>query len=628
MTLHTTPLGSWWGRVLFVDVGSGDSHEEALDWDAARDFIGGRGLGAYYLFKNLAAGTDPLSTDNLLIFAGGPLSGTSCPGSARAAVVTKSPQSGIYTFGITGGELGPALKRSGYDVIILTGRAEKPVYVEVGPSGARLRDASHLWGLDTQITQELIKSERRGEDLAMTCIGQGGERLVPYACLINERRALGRGGAGAVMGSKNVKALVIKKDGPTPPLADPEAFREAARSATAQCRTNPFTSGPLKAYGSVGTVAVTVNGSIMPADNWQRMTPVEQGKNLFGDVLRERYLVKDVASGEPCTTKCSKLTVVRDGPYAGAFSEGPEYETVYSLGTACGIFDLAPIIQADMMCDLYGIDTMSVGVTIAFAMECYEKGLLTREDTDGIDLRFGNADAMVKLVHDAAFRQGFGAKIALGSRELAAEIGHGSEAFAMHTKGVEVGGYDPRGAKGMALVYGCGPRGGCHHAGGYTVTLEFTDPEIDRYADSGKVPIVLMTRNRRAAAADSGGTCAFLTIGMDNDVLTKMLSAATGNPLTGPDMMLVGERISMLERVLNVREGLRAADDVIPRRLTEESVPDGPTAGHTVDFDLMRREFYEAGELDPVTSLPTKAKLAKMNLSWVLDDPVVAGIAG
>ena len=626
--MEATPRGSWWGRILFVDVGTGETREEALDWDAARDFIGGRGLGAYYLFKHLVPGTDPLSPDNPLIFAGSPMSGTSCPGSARGAVVTKSPQSGIYTFAITGGELGPALKRSGYDVIILTGKAEKPVYVEVGPDGAELRDASHLWGLDTQLTQELIKKERRGEDLAITCIGQGGERLVPYACLINERRALGRGGPGAVMGSKNVKALVIKKDGPAAPLADPVAFREAARNATFQCRDNPFTSGPLKTFGTVSTVAVTVNGAIMPADNWQRMTTVEEGKNLFGNVLREKFLVKDVASGEPCNIKCSKITVVKDGPFAGASTEGPEYETIYAFGTGCGIFDFAPIIQADVMCDLYGIDTMSVGVTIMFAMECYEKGLITKEDTGGIDLRFGNAEAMVKLVHDAAFRQGFGEKIARGCRALAAEIGQGSEAFAMHTKGVEVGGYDPRGAKGMALVYGCGPRGGCHHAGGYTVQLEFTNPDIDRYADSGKAPIVLMTRNRRAAAADSGGTCAFLTVGMDNDVLAGMLSAATGNPLTVQDMMLAGERISMLERVLNVREGLRAADDVIPRRLIEESVPDGPTAGHMVDWDLMHREFYQASELDPITSLPTKDKLAKMNLTWVLDDPVVAALAG
>lgn len=626
--METSPRGSWWGRVLFVDVGTGETREEELDWDAARDFIGGRGLGAYYLFKHMPAGTDPLSPENPLIFAGCPLSGTSCPGSARGVVVTKSPQSGLYTFAITGGELGPAVKRSGYDVIILTGRAETPVYVEVGPGGAELRDAAHLWGLDTQLTQELIKKERRGEDLAITCIGQGGERLVPYACLINERRALGRGGPGAVMGSKNVKALAIKKDGPAPPLGDPAAFREAAREAVAQCRQNPFTAGPLKDFGTVSTVAVTVNGQIMPADNWQRMTTVEEGKNLFGNVLRERFLVKDVASGEPCSSKCSKITVVKEGPFAGASTEGPEYETIYSLGTGCGIFDFAPIIQADSMCDLYGIDTMSVGVTIAFAMECYEKGLLTKEDTGGLDLRFGNAEAMVKLVHDAAFRQGFGEKIAQGTRALTAEIGQGSEAFAMHTKGVEVGGYDPRGAKGMALVYGCGPRGGCHHAGGYTVTLEFTNPDIDRYADSGKVPIVTMTRNRRAAAADSGGTCAFLTIGMENDTLAAMIAAATGHPLTFPDMMLAGERISMLERVLNVREGLRAVDDIIPSRLIEEAVPEGSTAGHVVDWDLMCTEFYQAGELDPVTSLPTREKLAKMNLQWVLEDPAVAGIAG
>ncbi|MBC7294721.1 MAG: aldehyde ferredoxin oxidoreductase, partial [Thermoleophilia bacterium] len=206
------------------------------------------------------------------------------------------------------------------------------IYVEIGPQGARLRDATHLWGLDTQATQALIRAERRGEDIAITCIGPGGERLVPYACLINERRALGRGGAGAVMGAKNVKALVVDKGSESPPLADPARYRQAARLANEQCRRHPFTSGPLKAYGSVSTVAVTVNASIMPAFNWQRAVPVELGKNLFGDVLREKFLVKDVASGEPCTAKCSKLTVVKEGPYAGAFTEGPEYETVYALG--------------------------------------------------------------------------------------------------------------------------------------------------------------------------------------------------------------------------------------------------------------------------------------------------------
>jgi aldehyde:ferredoxin oxidoreductase len=623
---HPLPHGARWGKVLVVDVGNGETREEPLDGRAAADFLGGRGLGAYYLFQMLPAGTGALAPANPLIFATGPLSGTGAPGGARAAVVTKSPQTGLYLFCITGGELGPVMKRSGFDLIVLTGRSEEPVYVEVSGGKARIHKASHLWGLDTQAAQEYIRDELPGGDLAITCIGPAGERQVPYACLLNERRALGRGGAGAVMGSKNVKALVVRASEDTAPVADPARFKAAVRTLNEELRTNPFTSGPLKLHGSVSTVAVTLNTGIMPADNWQRSAVREEAAGLLGDALRERYLVKDTPCGTPCPSRCSKVTVVREGPYAGATTEGPEYETVYSLGTACGVFDLGAVIAADQLCDLLGVDTISVGVTIAFAMECFEKGLLTREDTDGLDLRFGNADAVLKLVHDAAYREGFGARIALGSRALAEEIGEGSEAFAMHAKGMEIGGYDPRGVKGMALVYGCGPRGGCHHAGGYTVTVELTDPKFDRFADTGKAPIALGTRNRRAAGADSAGTCAFLTVGMQDATLAEAIAAATGHEFTAPDIYLTGERINALERVINVREGLRPQDDTLPRRLREESVPDGPLAGHTVDFDLMRAELYAASGLDAGTGLPTAETLERLGLSWVADDPAVAAL--
>ena len=306
------------------------------------------------------------------------------------------------------------------------------------------------------------------------------------------------------------------------------------------------------------------------------------------------------------------MTVVREGPYAGAMSEGPEYETAYALGSSCGIFDLAPIIAADRLCDMLGMDTISVGVTIAFAMECFQKGLLTLEDTGGLDLSFGNADAVLQLIHDAAYLTGFGARIARGSRALAEEIGHDSEVFAMHAKGMEVGGYDPRGAKGMALVYACGPRGGCHHAGGYTVTAELTNPDVDRFADSGKAPIALGSRNRRAGGSDSAGTCAFLSNGMSDDSLAQLIAAATGQEFGPADIYLTGERVNTLERVINVREGLRAVDDVLPRRLCDEALTDGPLAGQTVDFDLMRAEFYQASGLDPVTTLPTAETRARL----------------
>jgi aldehyde:ferredoxin oxidoreductase len=625
--MGTSPSsGARWGKVLFIDVGSKEIHEEPLDLQAANDFVGGRGLGAYYLFKLLPAGTDPLAPENPMIFAAGPLSGTQAPGGARAAVVTKSPQTGLYLFCITGGLLGPAIKHSGYDVIVLTGRSENPVYIEIADGTAKLHKADHLWGLDTQATQEFIRKELRAGELAVTCIGPAGEHMVPYACLLNERRALGRGGAGAVMGSKNLKALVVRKGENAAPVADPEAFKAAVREVNEQLRTHPFTSGPLKMFGSMSTVAVTLNSGIMPADNWQRAATPEEAAGLLGDTLRANYLVKDEPCGIPCPSRCSKVTVVREGPYAGAMSEGPEYETAYALGTSCGIYDLGVVIAADQLCDQLGLDTISVGVTISFAMECFEKGLLTLEDTGGIDLRFGNAAALMQLIHDAAYQVGFGARIALGSRALSEQIGQGSEAFAMHAKGMEVGGYDPRGAKGMALVYGCGPRGGCHHAGGYTVTVELTNPDVDRFADTGKAPLTLGTRNRRAAGSDSAGTCAFLSIGMQDETLARLIAASTGMEFGAADIYLAGERINALERVINVREGLKPKDDTVPRRLIEDALTEGPLAGQTVDFDLMRSEFYAASGLDPVTSLPTAETRARLGLEWVVEDPAVADI--
>lgn len=614
-------------RVLVVDVGTGETREETLSAQMTRDFVGARGLGAYYLFKNLEPGTDPLDPRNPLIFGAGPLAGTTAPGGARASLVTKSPQTGIYLFSITGGRLGPALKRSGHDLVVLTGRAERPVYVELDGGRARVRDAEHLWGLDTQATQEVLRLELRDDEAAITCIGPAGERLVPSANLINERRALGRGGAGAVMGSKNVKALVVRWGDEVPPLADPTAFRAAARTAVRELRAHPFTSGPLKAFGSVSTVAVAAHAGILPADNWRRTASPEEAERLMGDELRDRYLVKDVPCGDPCPSRCSKITVVREGPYAGSMTEGPEYETVYSLGTACGVFDLATIIHADRLCDLYGIDSISVGVTIAFAMECAERGLLSEEDTCG-PLRFGDGEAVVRLVRDTAFREGLGARLAVGTRALAAEIGGGAGNFAMHAKGMELGGYDPRGAKGMALVYACGPRGGCHHAGGYTVAVELSDPDIDRFADTGKARLTLGTRDRRAGFADAAGTCAFLIVGLQDGTVADLVSAAAGFDYSPADLYLAGARINALERVINVREGLRPEDDSLPARLTGETVPEGPATGQKVDLALMRSEFYQESGLDPHTGLPTSETLERLGLTWVLDDPVVAGLKG
>ena len=315
----------------------------------------------------------------------------------------------------------------------------------------------------------------------------------------------------------------------------------------------------------MSTVAVTLNSGIMPADNWQRSASPEEAAGLLGDTLRDTFLVKDAPCGDPCPSRCSKVTVVREGPYAGATSEGPEYETVYALGSSCGIYDLAAVIAADQLCATCSASTRSRSASPSPSpWSASRSGLLTLEDTGGLDLRFGNAEAMVQLVHDAAFRRGLRRE----DRPAAAapwpsEIGHGSEAFAMHAKGMEVGGYDPRGAKGMALVYGCGPRGGCHHAGGYTVTAELTNPTSTASPTRGKAPITLGSRNRRAGAADSAG---HLRLPVHRHAGRHAGRADRRRPPVRPfsaaDMYLTGERVNTLERVINVREGLRAEDDV------------------------------------------------------------------
>ncbi|GAB4247100.1 MAG: aldehyde ferredoxin oxidoreductase family protein [Thermoleophilia bacterium] len=613
----------YWGKTLHLNVGTGESRIEPLDRSILRDFVGGRGLAAYLLFRYLPAGAHPLGPENVFVLAGGPLTGSSAPGSAHVALATKSPQTSLYLYSITGGDLGAALRMSGFDALVVSGHAEQPVFIDLRNGRATVRRASHLWGLDTFSTQEVLRREV-GPEAAVTCIGPAGEHLVPYANLINERRAFGRGGAGAVLGAKNVKAVVVHPSFDPPDPADPEAFLVSVRRSFRELRSHPFTSGPLKFYGSVSTVAVSANAGLLPVNNWQRVATPEEAEGLLGETLRERYLVKDVACGDPCPARCSKLTLVREGGLEGSHTEGPEYETIYSLGTACGVFDLAPIIEADRLCDSYGMDTISVGVTIAFAMECFERGLLTRAETEGLDLCFGDAETVLALVKEAAYRRGFGQKIAQGTRALAAEIGPEAESFAMHSKGMELGGYDPRGAKGMALVYGCGNRGGCHHAGGYTVAAELSDSALDRFADLGKTAVVVGTRNRRAAMADAAGTCAFLLVGLQDETVAELLNTTTGFGLTPADLYVVGDRINALERALNVREGMTPEDDSIPGRLVQQKLKQGPTADQLVNFGLMRQELYASSGIDPHTALHRRDALANLGLEWVLSDPMLS----
>jgi aldehyde:ferredoxin oxidoreductase len=524
---------------------------------------------------------------------------------------------GFYLFSIAGGHFGPELKKAGLDVLIVKGRAATPTYLFISNDRVDFMNAEAIWGMPTDYTQDFIKSQLKDKSMRITCIGPAGENLVPYAGLINEKRAAGRGGGGAVMGSKNLKAIAVKGVEQTK-LFDAGGFNEAVKNANQEVLENAVLK-TFSTYGSASMVEVMSESGILPTRNWQmvRSAAVEKITSRF---IRENYVVKDLACAGPCPVRCSKLTLVRDGVLAGQLSEGPEYETIYAFGSCCGIYDAPTIIAADAFCDRYGLDTISAGVSIAFAMECFEKSIISEEVTGGVRLKFGDSSIIMPLLHQIVYRTGFGDAVALGTKKMAEKFGGGSAEFAMQVKGMELGAYDPRGAKGMAAVFAFGPRGGCHHAGGFTVLAEVMSGKYDRFAEDGKAKLAIVTRNRRSAAHDSGGLCAFVGVGASDDTTVKMLTAATGLELVPADIYTIGERIACVERAFSVREGLVPTLDTLPRRLLEESASDGPNKGHRVDLSILKRQFYEEAEWDEITGLPKKEKLLKLGLDWVLKD--------
>ena len=605
------------GRVLRVDLTRNQFAVTEMSRTDRESFLGGRGLGALLLYRELPPKTDPLGEENLLIFSTGPLAATSAPCSSRFCLTTKSPLTGFYLSSISGGYFGPALRKAGIDVLVIKGRASRPTYLLVKEDGVEFRDASGLWGMATDHTQEFIRSEL-GDSVGITCIGPAGENLVPYACLINERRALGRGGGGAVMGSKNLKAVVVQGV-QKPPLGDEGRFRTAVKRAFDEIQKNPITSKTFPKYGSASWMTPLKEFGITPCKNWQISPPPEIEKITF-ESIRDDFVVKDMHCAPPCPIKCSKLTLVRQGQFAGLLTEGPEYETIYSFGSCCGIYDGSAIIAADDFCDRYGLDTISAGVSIAFAMECYERGLIDARVTEGMELSFGNNHVLLPLLHKIVYQKGFGRMLAQGTKRMAERLGKGSEAFAMHAKGMELGGYDPRGVKGMALVYACGSRGGCHHAGGFTVLAEVLSGKLDRFSDQGKAKLVKETRDRRSAAFDSGMLCAFAGAALSDGTIAEMISGASGHPFSAADIYTLGDRIGCVERAFNVREGLTPALDTLPGRLLNEVLSEGPNKGRKIDLPTLKKEFYQECGWDEVTGLPKKEKVSALGLNRILGE--------
>ena len=585
----------WMGKLLEVDLGSGAVRSRPLDVDMARLFLGGRGLGARLLWDLVGREVEPLSPDNALIFCTGPLTATGFQTSNRFSVSTKSPLTGTVLDANSGGFWGMPFKRTGYDALIVRGRAESPVYLEVTPAGATLHDASHLWGKTvSQTTEALGQGPRRN----VLCIGPAGENLVRFAAIMNDgTRSLGRGGPGAVMGSKNLKAIVVEGE-EKPGFADRERFRFIRYEVTKHLTASPLTSQALPRFGTAVVMNIVNAIGALPTRNFQQAR-FEGAEEISGEALTDSLLVKKTACWA-CPIACTRVT--RTSRQEG---EGPEYESLWALGAACGIADLEAIAEANYLCNDLGLDTISTGATIACAMELSERGI-----TEG-DLRFGHAELLNDTIRAIACRQGLGGELAEGSRRFAER--HGAAGYSMTVKGLEMPAYDPRGMQGQGLLYATSNRGACHMRGNMLGPEVLGLPKlIDRFQVRGKAGMVILHQNS-AAAVDSLVVCKFTSMAVAEEYYARALTSVSGIPYSTGDLIRAGERIWNLERLYNLREGFTRADDTLPRRLLEEPAPGGPSEGWVSHLPEMLDEYYRFRGWD-AQGVPSRHKLQELEL--------------
>jgi len=617
--------GGYSGKVLRVNLTEQNSTVEDLPEEIAKDFIGGAGFGIKYLFDEVKGGTDALGPDNKLIFASGPFSGTTIPCASRMAVTAKSPLTGAVGMALTGGYFPVELKFAGYDALIIEGKSETPTYVWIKDGEVKFRSAKKLWGMKTTDTQQIIKNELHDQNIRIACIGPAGENQIKIASIINEWRAVGRKGLGAVMGSKNLKAIAIRGTEEVA-VADKDKLKAARGEMTKAMKESPVLYPNFSKLGTAMVVDHTCAIGIFPTKNFTATGEYNPADKIGVEVQVTRNVGSEACYG--CPVACSQLKLAKTGPYAGVLTEGPEFETMYSYGGVTGVEDIDAIIAADRLADELGFDTISSGVTIAFAMELYEKGILTKEDTGGLELNFGNHEAMNTVLRQMAFREGIGDLLADGSRAAAERIGKGSEKYAMHVKGLELPAYDVRGAKAHGLNYATSFTG-ADHCRGYAFQEIFGIPvpyEVDRFAVEGKGKLTMWNQDIRTATTDAPTMCAFLldmaVVGIAAQNTASLMEAVTGLTYTPDEILQVGERINNLAHAFNVREGLTRADDTLPERLLTEPLKGGASKGHFIsreELDQMLDEYYSERGWDVETGVPTREKLEELGLGYVAD---------
>lgn len=592
-------MSGWFKKLLEVDLGKQKIEVKGVPEELLSKYLGGRGVGSKLLYDWISPYTDALSPENIIIISTGPLTATSAPTSGRFNLSTKSPLTGTIFPSNSGGMWGARFKRCGYDFLVIKGKAKDKVNLVIDGEKVYLEDATFLWGKNNFEVAELLKA-RYPTRASFLTIGVAGENQVLIASIMNDaRRALARGGVGAVMGSKNLKAIIVVEGNEKIGIANPEQMKFVTYESNKVLKQHPITSKALPEFGTSVLVNICNEAGIFPTRNFQE-GQFSEADEVSGEAIREKIFVKK-AGCYGCWIQCGRhsRTRYREG-------EGPEYETNWALGANCGIGDIDIITEAHFLCNDFGLDGISTGTTIACAMELTEKGI------KDAGIRFGEKEKLLDYIRKIAYKDGVGAELAEGSLRFARR--YKAEKYAMQVKGLEIPGYDPRGSKGMGLCFATSPRGGCHLVGGYIFGAEIlgVPKMINRFTTYGKAGLLAQLQNL-GAVLDSVVACRFASFALNEHFWARLLTAVTGIDFSPDAIMKIGERIINLERLFNLREGFTSRDDRLPERLTEEALKEGPTKGQVVNISEMVSEYYQFRNWDK-DGIPKKEKLKELGL--------------
>ncbi len=632
-------LKGWKGKTLRVDLGTGKSRVEETRKDLREGYIGGRGMNARLLYEEVPAGADPLGPENKLFIAPGPLSGTIAPGSQRFTITAKSPLSGFLGDSNGGGYFGAEMKYAGYDCIIVEGVSEKPCYIFIEDGRVEVRDASHLWGKMVGETQGLLRGELGGSDLGIMCIGPAGEKLVKIAGILTDvGRMSARTGMGAVMGSKRLKAIVVRGTGGVE-VADNAALERAYRLIVESWEENKEFHEMYKRWGTVGIIPLYNKLGVLPSYNYRQATYPDIDAINQESLFKGHHVMKRACFS--CPLACSHTFAVEAGPHAGALAESIQLGPLEHFTSRIGNNDLSLVVRAQQLVNDYGVDVMDMCALIGMAMECYEQGILKKEDLGGLDLTWGNGPAILSLIEMTGSREeGLGDTLAEGLRSAGEKIGKGAERYALHVKGISLSTADPRGSDGWGFAYAVASRGGdhcrsilfCERTWDQALHEELPDhyKALDPYSSEGKPYLVKWHEDLRAAQ-NCLELCIFTAMygtAMLPKTQAAVLGAVTGMDLDAAEFMRVGERINNLERAFNVREGLSRKDDTFPERYLKEPLPDGPAKGRVINLEPMLDEYYELRGWEKETGYPKRSKLLELGLGDVASELEAMGRLG